>query len=101
MRADNGTPETIVICKSYQPGMVDMGMGENDVINRVGIEAQVAVHGICFEAFALEHAAIEQDLLASCSGDEVFAACYFAGRAEEFDFHKSESLSCLKILVIE
>ena len=67
--------------------MVDVSMCKDDVIDCVGIEAQVAIHGIGFEAFSLEHATIEQDLFAGCRCDEVFTAGYFAGRTEEFDFH--------------
>ena len=48
--------------------MVDMGMGEDEVVNLLGVEAEVTVHGVGLEAFALIHAAVEQDFQTFLSG---------------------------------
>ena len=74
--------------------MVNVGMRKDDVIDRVWIDTKFTVHGIGFEAFALEHATIEQDFFACCRCDEMFAACNFAGGAEELDFHNAVLRTC-------
>ena len=67
--------------------MVDVGVGEDDVVDFLGVDHDVAVHGIGFETLALEHAAVQEDFLAVVGGDEVLTARHFLGCTDEFDFH--------------
>jgi len=67
--------------------MIDVGMRKDDVVDFGGVETEVPVHGIGFEAFALKHSAIEEDLFSVFSGNEMFAAGNLTGSAEEFEFH--------------
>ena len=67
--------------------MVDMGVGEDDIVDFLGVDHNVAVGRIGFEAFTLEHTAVQEDFLAVVGGDEVLAARHFLGRTDEFDFH--------------
>ena len=39
------------------------------------------------EEVPTDESSIETHAFACCCSDKVFAACYFAGGAEEFDFH--------------
>ena len=67
--------------------MVHVGVGEDDGVDFLGVDHDVAVGGVGFEALALEHAAVQQYFLAVVGGDEVLAARHFLGRTDEFDFH--------------
>ena len=69
--------------------MVDVGMGEDDIIDFLGVDHDVTVGRVGLKALALEHTAVQQDFLAVVGGDEVLAARYFLGRTDEFDFHSS------------
>jgi hypothetical protein len=76
--------------------MVYVGVGEDDVVDFLGVDHDVTVGGIGFEALALEHAAVQQDFLTVVGGDEVLAARHFLGRTDEFDFHRLNSKICSK-----
>ena len=64
-----------------------MGMGKDDEIYLARIETEVAVCRVGLHAFALIHAAVEQDTHAAVGGDKVFAAGNLIGSAEELYFH--------------
>ena len=68
--------------------VVDVGVGEDDIIKFLGIDHNVAVGRVGFKALALEHAAVQEDFLAVVGGDEVLAARHFLSRTDEFDFHR-------------
>ena len=72
--------------------MVDVRVGQYHVVNRLGVKAQVAVHGIGLQPFALVHAAVEQDALARPGRYQKLAAGHLAGGSDEFDFHNSLQL---------
>ena len=74
----------------YQTAVVDMGVGEDDIIEFFGVDHDITVGRIGFKALALEHAAVQQDFLAMVGGDEVLAARHFLGCTDEFDFHRHE-----------
>ena len=67
--------------------MVDMGVSEDDGVDFLRVDHDVAVGGVGLEAFTLEHTAVQQDFLAMVGGDEVLAARHFLGCTDEFDFH--------------
>ena len=67
--------------------VVDVGVGEDDIVDFLGVDHDVAVRRISFEALTLEHTAVQQNLLAMVGSDEVLAARHFLGRTDEFDFH--------------
>ena len=67
--------------------MVNVGMGQDNMVEFGGIEHQLAVQFVGLETFALEHAAIEQNGLAAFCRDEMFAARHFARCAYKFDLH--------------
>ena len=70
--------------------MVDVGVGEDDIVDFLGVDHDVTVGGVGFEALALEHTAVQQDFLAMVGSDEVLAARHFLGGTDEFDFHSSK-----------
>ena len=74
----------------YQAAVVDMGMGEDDSVDFLWVDHDVAVGGVGLEAFTLEHTAVQEDFLAMVGGDEVLAARHFLGCTDEFNFHSSE-----------
>ncbi len=71
-----------------EAAVVDVGVSEDDVVDFFGVDHDVAVGGIGFEALALEHATIQEDFLSVVGGDEVLAARHFLGCTDEFDFHR-------------
>ena len=68
--------------------MVDVGVGEDDIVDFLGVDHDVAVGRVGLEAFTLEHAAVQQDFLAVVGGYQVFTASHFLGGTDEFDFHR-------------
>ena len=67
--------------------MVDMSVSEDDIVDFLGVDHDVAVGRVGFEALALEHTAVQQDFLAVVGGYQVFTARNFLGGTDEFDFH--------------
>jgi hypothetical protein len=70
-----------------------MGVGEDDGVDFLRVDHDVAVGGIGLEAFTLEHTAVQEDFLAMVGGDEVLAARHFLGSTDEFDFHNNPNLT--------
>lgn len=70
-----------------QPRVVDVGMGEDDIVDVLRFETEVAVGGIGLHAFALVHAAIKENAHAFFCGDEVLAAGNFLCSTEKLYFH--------------
>ena len=68
--------------------MVDMGVGEDEVVDFGRVEAEVAVHGVSLETLALVHATVEEDIESPLSGDEVLAARHLACGSQELQFHE-------------
>ena len=89
-RADDLATEAQLVEIGDEAAMVYVGVGEDDVVDFLRVDHDVAVGGIGFEALALEHAAVQQDFLAVVGGDEVLAARHFLGCTDEFDFHCAE-----------
>ena len=94
--ADDLSAESKFIEIRNKTAVVDMGMGEYDGVDILGVDHDVAVGCIGFEALALEHTAVQQDFLAMVGGDEVLAARHFLGGTDEFDFHRLNSKICTK-----
>lgn len=59
--------------------MVNVTMGENNVINIGRINPDIAVHCICFQSLTLINAAIEEDSLTGGSGNQMLASRHFPG----------------------
>ena len=70
-----------------QPRVVNVGMGQDDVVDVLRFETEVAVGGIGLHAFALVHAAIKENAHAFFCGDEVLAAGNFLCSTEKLYFH--------------
>ena len=85
--AEDGATEAFFIDIGYEAGVVDVSVGKNEVVDFGGVESEVAVHSIGFEAFALVHAAVEQYFQSFFCCNEVLAAGYFFGCTHEFQFH--------------
>ena len=85
--AEDGAAESQLVDVGDETGVVDMGVGEDEVIDFGGVETKVAVHGVGFETFALIHSTVEQDFQALLCGDEVFAASHFASSTHKLQFH--------------
>jgi len=64
-----------------------MRMAEDKIVNFSGIEAQIAVHGIGFQPFSLEHSAIKQNLYPFVCYDEMLTAGHLAGSSQKFYNH--------------
>ena len=79
-----------------QAAVVDVSVGEDDIVDFFRVDHDVAVGGVGFQPLALEHATVQKDLLAVVGGDEVLAARHFLGRTDEFDFHFRDSEICPK-----
>ena len=62
-------------------------MGEDDVIHLLGINHRIAVGCVGLQAFALEHTAVEQDLLPVVCSDKVLTSSDFLGCTDKFDLH--------------
>lgn len=67
--------------------MVDVGVGQDDVIHVFGFDHGVTVGGIGIKTFALEHTAVEQNVLSVVGSDQVFATCDFLNSSNELYFH--------------
>ena len=93
---DNLTTEPQFVEIGDETAVVDMGVGEDDGVDFLRVDHDVAVGGVGFEAFTLEHTAVQEDFLAMVGGDEVLAARHFLGRTDEFDFHRLNSKICSK-----
>lgn len=80
------TVEAVVVQLGKVPAMVDVGVGEDDAVDRFGVkrELTIALHGFC--TAALVEAAVEQETLA-IDFNQVLGAGGGAGGAAEFDFH--------------
>ena len=94
--ADDLSAESKFIEIRNKTAVVDMGVSEDDGIDFFRVDHDVAVGGVGFEAFTLEHTAVQEDFLAMVGGDEVLAARHFLGRTDEFDFHRLNSKICSK-----
>jgi hypothetical protein len=66
--------------------VIDVGMGENDRVDRFGIHRKMAILGVSFGPSSLKHAAVEKDALAG-GFDKVHRAGNGPGGAVESDFH--------------
>ena len=64
-----------------EPRMVDMGMRENQVVDFLGVESKVAVHGVGLKTLALVHTTVEQYFQTFLGRDEVFATCHLTRRS--------------------
>ena len=67
-------------------GMVDMGVGEDHVVDRLGIDRKVAVLFERLLAVPLIETAVQKNPLAA-GFDEMHGASRGAGRTEKCDFH--------------
>ena len=67
--------------------MVDVGVGQDDVIHVFGFDHGVTVGGIGIKTFALEHTAVEQNVLSVVGSDQVFATCDFLNSSNELYLH--------------
>ena len=86
--ADHRPSETQFIEIRYQSAVVDVCVGEDDIVDFLGVDHDVAVHGIGLKPLALEHAAVQQDFLAVVGGNQVLTARHLLGCTDEFDFHR-------------
>ena len=68
--------------------MVDMCMGEDEVVDLSWREAPVSVEDVGLKAHALEHAAVEQVFLSITERDEVLRPGNDAGGAMECNLHR-------------
>ena len=85
--ADHLSAETLLVIIGYQAAVVNMSMGEDDVIYFLRFDHRVAVRCIGLKAFALEHAAVEQYFLSVVGDYQVLAAGDFLRCTNEFDSH--------------
>ena len=72
--------------------MIHVGVREDTGIDRFGIERQLAVALIGDVAFALKHAAVQQQPLA-VDGEQMHRAGDGAGRTPELNLHEWPPLS--------
>lgn len=60
--------------------MVDMGVRKQHNVDLGRVKAQIAVHGIGLQTFALIHTAVQQDFYAFLRGEQELAAGDLFGR---------------------
>ena len=72
--AEDFAPESFLIYIRYQAGMVDVRMRQEKEVDLGRVEAQVAVHAVRFQTFALIHATVEQYLGPFLGGEQELAA---------------------------
>lgn len=70
-----------------QPRVVNVSMGQDDVVDVFRFETEFAVGGVGLHAFALVHATVEQDTHARVGGNKMFAAGNFLCSTEKANFH--------------
>jgi len=89
MGTDYRAPESVIVHKRDKPGMINVRVGQDEVINFCRVKSQVPVGGIGFEAFALEHPAVEKDGFTIFGCNEVLAPGDFTGGSDKLDFHST------------
>lgn len=72
--------------------MVDMRMGQQHGRDAGGFESEGAVEPCRPGAYALEHAAVEQESFSIIEGDQVFGARDCAGSAMKGYLHRRDSI---------
>ena len=77
-RADDDAVKAQLVDIRNQSRMVDMGVREDEVVDLLWVETQIAVHSVGLEALALIHTAVEQYLQTSLRCDEVLASRHLA-----------------------
>ena len=72
-----------------QTAVVNVRVGEDDTIDLLRIETQVAVVALRFLTLTLIQTAVQQDAFARTGRDKMLATGYFAGGAEKLNRHKA------------
>lgn len=101
MGADHRAPESLFVKIGDHAGMVDVGMGEDDVVHRGRIDTGFTVFFVRSKPFSLKAAAIKQEFFAGWGCQEVFASRYFLCCTQKSDFHMNLCfLSTVKVRLI-
>ena len=79
--AEHLAPETFLIYIWYETRMVDVRVRQEEEVYLCRVEAQIAVHAVCLQTFALIHATVEQYLGPFLGGKQELAARHLFGGA--------------------
>jgi hypothetical protein len=91
VRGVDAPPEALFPQLRQQPGVVDVGVREQDGVDGGGVEAEVAVAFARLGAAALKQTAIEQQPRAVREVEQVFGPGDGAGGTPERKFHTDDS----------
>ena len=68
--------------------MVNMGMGQDQVINIFWVKSQFPVKTICLKSLTLVHSTIKNYSFTLLSYNKMFTARNFSGSSKKFNFHR-------------